>query len=64
MALDEPETVTIRSGHEPSDMFIFAPDYMKKKEIKIDVNLIVFKSDIIIFSHRFMKTFFHHEKNK
>lgn len=26
-----PVTVTIRSGHEPSDMFIFAPDYKIKK---------------------------------
>lgn len=26
MALVEPDTVTIRSGHEPSEMLIFAPD--------------------------------------
>lgn len=27
IAFVEPETVTIRSGHDPSDMLIFAPDY-------------------------------------
>lgn len=37
----------MRSGQEPSDMFIFAPDC--KKKMKIDINLIVFKSDIIFY---------------
>jgi hypothetical protein len=32
MAFVEPDTVTIRSGHEPSDIFIFAPDCKKKRE--------------------------------
>lgn len=32
MALVEPDTVTIRSGHEPSDMLIFAPDFIQKKK--------------------------------
>lgn len=27
MALVDPDTVTIRSGHEPSDIFILAPDW-------------------------------------
>lgn len=27
IALVVPDTVTIRSGQDPSDMFIFAPDY-------------------------------------
>lgn len=26
IAFVEPDTVTIRSGHDPSEMFIFAPD--------------------------------------
>lgn len=26
IAFVDPETVTIRSGHDPSDMLIFAPD--------------------------------------
>lgn len=32
IALADPDTVTIRSGHDPSDMLIFAPDYEKKRE--------------------------------
>jgi hypothetical protein len=29
IALVDPDTVTIRSGHDPSDMLIFAPDWKK-----------------------------------
>lgn len=32
MALDDPDTVTIRSGQEPSDMFIFAPDCERERK--------------------------------
>jgi hypothetical protein len=42
MALDEPDTVTMRSGQEPSDMFIFAPDW-KEKRGKIYIYLIILK---------------------
>lgn len=27
MAAVDPDTVTIRSGHDPSEILIFAPDY-------------------------------------
>lgn len=30
IALVDPVTVTMRSGHEPSDMLIFAPDWKEK----------------------------------
>lgn len=32
IAFVEPETVTIRSGQDPSDMLIFAPDYKSQNE--------------------------------
>lgn len=40
IALVEPETVTIRPGQDPSDMFIFAPDYdvILKNGIEYDIN--------------------------
>lgn len=31
-----PDTVTIRSGHDPSDMLIFAPDWKKREKMKVD----------------------------
>lgn len=34
MAFVEPDTVTMRSGQEPSDIFIFAPDCFKKRDKK------------------------------
>lgn len=34
IAFVEPETVTIRSGHDPSDMLILAPDWKFKRKIK------------------------------
>lgn len=32
IAFVEPATVTIRSGHDPSDILIFAPDYNSAEE--------------------------------
>lgn len=30
MAVVEPDTVTMRSGHEPSDMLMIAPDWFRE----------------------------------
>lgn len=39
IAFVDPETVTIRSGHDPSDMLIFAPDWKQPNKINTLINL-------------------------
>lgn len=35
IALVDPDTVTMRSGHDPSEMFIFAPDCNKNEMVSL-----------------------------
>lgn len=37
MAVVEPDTVTMRSGHDPSDMLMMAPDCHEKHERQISI---------------------------
>lgn len=46
IALVDPDTVTIRSGQDPSDMLIFAPDC---RRIKIDNQLSKLERNLILY---------------
>lgn len=37
IAFVDPDTVTIRSGHEPSEIFILAPDWKVRKKKKDEI---------------------------